>query len=156
MEKKYIFSTRLIKLNNPGKGWRGGLVQGKRHWQKRCARWGFLHKTTPVPLLKALPLWEKLLPTPSSKSQEAILISAPSSFFSFFFAKGNVALLVAVVQGMWGRGWWHTRHRTTSTYFPLIKKEAQAANQPATSLDLPWLLLLRSFGSVGWLHGGTV
>lgn len=27
--KKYIFSTRLIKLNNPGKGWRGGTSARK-------------------------------------------------------------------------------------------------------------------------------
>lgn len=77
------------------------------------------------------------------KSREVILISAPSSLS----AEGKVALLAVAVTGRWGWGLRHTTRRTTSTYFPLIKKEARAANQPATSPDLlrlPWLLLSRS------------
>lgn len=118
-----MLSSKLIKTNKPGSGTK------IRNQEKTYAWWGLLHNTT-ISSSRLCHCGRSHSQPPSSKSQEAILISAP------FFAEGKVVLLVVVVVGRWGWGLWHTIHRTTSTYFPLIKKEFQAANQPATSPDL--------------------
>lgn len=121
-----MLSSRLIKPNKPG---RGTMV---RNPEKRHARWGLLHNTTPIFSSRLCHCGRSRSQPLSSKSREVILISAPSSLS----AEGKVALLAVAVTGRWGWGLRHTTCGTTSTYFPLIKKEARAANQPATSPDL--------------------
>lgn len=55
-----------------------GLREGKRNEEKRYARWGLFHNTTPISSSRLCYIRRSPPPPPpSSKSQEAILISAP-------------------------------------------------------------------------------
>lgn len=72
---KQMFSSRLIKPNKSASGTRGR----KEEPREEICPVRSLSQHHPHLLLKASPLWEKpqLPPPPSSKSQEAILISVP-------------------------------------------------------------------------------
>lgn len=49
-------------------------------------------------------------------------------------------------------------HKTTSTYFPLIKRrlKLQISLPQALTCCAAVAVVVEKFGSVGWLHGGTV
>lgn len=130
-----MLRSGLIKSNKPGSGTRAKKVKSRE------TRWGFLHKTAPIFSSGSTTVGEAS-PNLSSKSQKAVLISAPCFIFLRFL----------VVVGRWESGG-DTKDTVQQVLIFFSLKEGsncKSACHKSRPAALSWLLL-RSLGAwAGW------